>query len=76
LGVAAVVRWLLQRSWLPGWVRHGADCPFCWSLWGTLMGAWLVVDAGRWPPTFGTEFVIAWLAGFGLTCFLLLYTGH
>jgi hypothetical protein len=79
-----MIRWLLQRPWLPGWMRTGADCPFCWSLWGTLMGAWLVVEAGHWPPMVGPEFVMApcahfvivWLAGFGLACFLFLFTGH
>ena len=76
LGIAGAVRWLLQRPWWPGWVRNGADCVFCWSLSGSLVGAWLVVEAGRWPPTVGLELVIAWLAGFGLACFFFLYTGH
>ena len=68
LGVAAVMRWLLQRPWWPGWVRKGADCVFCWSFYATGLSAWLVAP--------GPEVVATWLAGFGLACFLLLYTGH
>jgi hypothetical protein len=68
LGVAAAVRWLLHRPWLPGWVRNGADCPFCWSFYATGLTAWLVAP--------GPEFVVTWLAGFGLAYFLFLYTGH
>jgi hypothetical protein len=77
LGVAALMRWLLQRPWLPAWVRSGADCPFCWSLYATLLAAWLVDATSSASAGAATvEWVVTWLAGFGLACFLLLFTGH
>jgi hypothetical protein len=76
LGVAALIRRLLQRPALPGWVRNGADCVFCWSFYATLLAAWLVAPGPDGFATLTTSFVATWLAGFGLACFLFLYTGH
>jgi hypothetical protein len=76
LGLAAGVRWLLLRGWWPAWVHSGAECVFCWSFWMTLLATWLVVAHGHWPPTVGLDLLVTWLAGFGLACLALAYTGH
>jgi hypothetical protein len=82
-GPFGVCAWLRQRvqtaAQAPGWMHSGVACPFCWSFYTTGLSAWLTStgSVGFASASSATvEFVVVWLAGFGLACFLFLYTGH
>lgn len=63
----ALRMWANQHA--PGWVKDGVSCPYCIAFWIALIGAALFL------PMPVPDFFILWLAGYGLTCFGLLYVG-
>jgi len=71
-GWARLVReWAQSAPNTPVWLQTGVGCVFCQAFYWTFMAAWVVLGVGQFDL-----FLAGWLAGFGLACFLFLYTGH
>jgi len=74
-GWARALREWAQNVARPSWLQTGVGCVFCQAFYWTCLAAWLVLRQAQQPIT-PAELVEVWLAGFGLACFLFLYTGH
>lgn len=56
----------------PDWLKNGVACPYCISFWCALVCAGLLAYLVPMPVA---EFLVVWLAGYGLACFAFLYVG-
>jgi len=79
-----VREWAQNAPNAPGWLQTGVGCVFCQAFYWTVMAAWVVLLRQAQQPITPAELdfgelsrvVEVWLAGYGLACFLFLYTGH
>jgi len=70
-GPFGVATWLkesiLHAEAAPPWLQNGIECIYCWLFWTTLLAA-----VGVYNTPLRGEWVIGWLAGFGLGCMIAL----
>lgn len=64
-GVSLALRDWLSAPERPAWMQAAAQCAYCYSFYGALLGALLVAD---FP-----HLVAIWLAGFGLAVAFFRY---
>ena len=75
--VFKATRWVLSRAWLPKWLSENADCIFCWSFYGCVAGALLLLGL---PVGMSMDDMQQYSSlifiGYGSAVFMLKYTGH
>ena len=70
-----VREWVQNAPNAPVWLQTGVGCVFCQAFYWTLMSS-VLMGRGFDGMEALSRVVMLWLAGYGLACFLFLYTGH